>query len=260
MKYIDIHGHYAWDIDDGMPNKEDAYNALKLARLSNIETIIATPHIIPASHTIKDINEMKIRISELKLLANQFNIEIYQGCELFLNHDCINSIHNKEFIPFENTHYLLVEFDVRKELGTEDEVEDYLHEIEVIGYIPIIAHVERYFKNNLDLERVKELIDYGYVIQVNATSLLGIHGKKIKKNAYELLDNGLIHVIATDTHRCTGKRIPCLQEIYDILSKGYDYQVIKTLMYDNPLHIINNEPVENIIIKKSLLKNIFKRR
>ena len=24
MAFIDIHGHYAWDIDDGMPSLEDA--------------------------------------------------------------------------------------------------------------------------------------------------------------------------------------------------------------------------------------------
>ena len=27
MAFIDIHGHYAWDIDDGMPSLEDAKKA-----------------------------------------------------------------------------------------------------------------------------------------------------------------------------------------------------------------------------------------
>ena len=31
MAFIDIHGHYAWDIDDGMPSLEDAKNALTQA-------------------------------------------------------------------------------------------------------------------------------------------------------------------------------------------------------------------------------------
>ena len=260
MKFIDIHGHYAWDVDDGIPNKEDAYQALNVAQQNNITALVATPHVIPGSHTIQDINDIKKRINELKEMAKQFDIQVYQGCELFLNHECIQSIHNQEFIPFENTHYLLAEFDVRKELGDEDEVEEYLYEIEVTGYTPIIAHVERYFKKKVDLDRVKNLMDCGYIIQVNASSLLGVHGNTVKKNAYDLLNNGLVHVIATDTHRCAGKRIPCLQETCDVLSKKYDYQIIKTLMYDNPLHIINNENVDKITLKKSLFKNLLKRR
>ena len=184
----------------------------------------------------------------------------FEGCELFLNHDCIDSIQEDLFIPIENTHYLLVEFDVRKELGSSHEVEDFLYEIEVKGLTPIIAHVERYFKDGIDIDRIQEFIDSGYVIQVNASSLLGIHGKTVKKNAYDLIDEGLAHVIASDTHRCEGHRIPRLQETFDLLSKKYDYQVLKTLMYDNPEHILHDENVEDIEVKTSFFKKLLKRR
>ena len=77
----------------------------------------------------------------LKELARVYNIEVLEGCELFLNHDYLRSTQNKtSFIPIENTHYLLVEFDVRKELGNENEVEDRLYEIQYKKYTPVIAH------------------------------------------------------------------------------------------------------------------------
>ena len=101
--------------------------------------------------------------------------------KLFLNHDYIQAIDHQLLIPIENTSYLLVEFDVRKELGKEYEVEDYLYEIEIKGYKPIIAHAERYFPHGIDLQRIEQWIDNGYVIQVNASSLLGVHGKTVKK-------------------------------------------------------------------------------
>ena len=256
MQFIDIHGHYAWDVDDGIPSKEDAIKALEIAKENNITTIVATPHVIPGSHTLDEIHELKERIQELKQLAQKQNIKVFEGCELFLNHDCIDSIQEGLFIPIENTHYLLVEFDVRKELGSSHEVEDFLYEIEVKGLTPIIAHVERYFKDGIDIDRIQEFIDSGYVIQVNASSLLGIHGKTVKKNAYDLIDEGLAHVIASDTHRCEGHRIPRLQETFDLLSKKYDYQVLKTLMYDNPEHILHDENVEDIEVKTSFLSLI----
>lgn len=260
MKFIDIHGHYAWDIDDGMPSIEDAQGALSLARENNITAIVATPHVIPGSHTKEDLNDIRKRIGELREMAKNFHIEVYEGCELFLNHDCINAIHDETFIPFENTKYLLCEFDVRKELGREHEVEDYLYEIEVTGYTPIVAHVERYFKDDLDIERIENMIDNGYIIQVNTSSLLGIHGKTVKNNAYRLIDKGLVHVIASDTHRCEGRRIPNMQDTFDLLSKDYDYQTLKTLMFDNPEHILRNEDVENIEVKQSFFKKLLKRR
>ena len=50
---------------------------------------------------------------------------------------------------------------------------------------------------------------------------LGIHGKTVKKNAYDLIDEGLAHVIASDTHRCEGHRIPRLQE--DVYKRQEEY-------------------------------------
>ena len=260
MQFIDIHGHYAWGIDDGIQTQEEALEALKIARKNNISAIVATPHVVPGTHNETDIQHFKDRIANLKTLAKNENIEVYEGCELFLNHDYIDSIKQQLFIPIENTSYLLVEFDVRKKLGKEYEVEDYLYEIDIQGYTPVIAHVERYFPNGINLERIEQWIDNGYVIQVNASSLLGVHGKTVKNNAYQLLNSGFVHVIATDTHRSQGHRIPCLQEIYQLLSKKYDYQALKILMHDNPLHILQNEQVEMIQINQSFFKKIFKRR
>lgn len=260
MQYIDIHGHYAWDIDDGMPNRHDALEALQIARQNNITKIVATPHIVPGSHTVEDIQIVRARIQELKQLAKNVDIKVYEGCEFFLNHDYLSALQNNVFIPIENTQYLLVEFDVRKELGNEEEVEDFLYEIEMLGYIPIVAHIERYFKQRADLKRIQGFIDNGYIIQMNGGSLLGVHGKTVQKNAFEILDQGLVHVIATDTHRCEGRRVPCMQTVYNKLCKTYGDQMLRILMYENPCHIINNEKVKLIESRPSFFKKLFKRR
>lgn len=260
MNFIDIHGHYAWNIDDGIQTKEESLLALDIARDNGIVKIVATPHIVPGSHNKEDIQDIRQRIQELKYCANQKNIEVQEGCELFLNHDCIKSIHQQLFIPFEGTKYILVEFDVRKELGESYEVEDYLYEIEVAGYTPIIAHVERYFKNELDIDRIEDMIDNGYIIQINSSSLLGYHGKHAQKFAYQLINEGLVHVIASDTHSATGKRIPALKDVYNILSKKYDYQTLKLLMFDNPQRILNNQNIERIKVKEKSFFSRFKRR
>ena len=46
MSFIDIHGHYAWNIDDGMPSYEDARKALELARENRISPVFRSYHYI----------------------------------------------------------------------------------------------------------------------------------------------------------------------------------------------------------------------
>lgn len=260
MKYTDIHGHYAWDIDDGIENIEDAREALKKAKNEHIAAIAATPHVIPGRHGKEDIERMKKRIDELREEGRKVNIEVREGCELFCNQDTIEALDKGIFIPIEDTKYLLCEFDVRRELSDDErEVEDLLYEIDIRGYVPVIAHAERYFKGRIDLNRVREWKDSGYVIQVNSTSLLGYHGKTVQKNAYALIDNGLADVIASDTHRCRGHRIPNLDRVSQLLSGKYDYETVKRLLCDNPQHIIRDEAAEKTVIRKSLMKKIFGR-
>ena len=124
MSFIDIHGHYAWNIDDGIPSYEDARKALELARENRISAIVATPHVTPGVHTKDDIHDFIQRIDDLRILATEYNIDILDGCELFLNHDYQKALDQNLFIPIENTQYVLVEFDVRKEIGNEQEVEE----------------------------------------------------------------------------------------------------------------------------------------
>ena len=64
MAFIDIHGHYAWDIDDGMPSLEDAKKALEKAKNNRISTIVATPHVVSGKHTLKDLEILSLIISK----------------------------------------------------------------------------------------------------------------------------------------------------------------------------------------------------
>ena len=54
MSFIDIHGHYAWNIDDGMPSYEDARKALELARENRISAIVNfTPYMCNSCFILK---------------------------------------------------------------------------------------------------------------------------------------------------------------------------------------------------------------
>lgn len=262
MQFIDIHNHLAWNIDDGMENMEQAKISLENARTDGIKAIIATPHFIPGKQDKEDLLLMTKRMKELKELAKQFDIEIYFGSEIFLNDDYLDMIDKDNFYTLAGSGYALCEFDVRQDImKLGDMPNDRLYEFTVRDMIPVIAHVERYFPKGISLDMVKEWFDSGYIIQVNRTSLLGHHGEMIKKNAWKLLQEGLVHVIATDTHRAKGHRVCQLSDVYAMVSKEVGKENAELLFYYNPLHIIQNEELEEmkVIKKKKTIFQFFKR-
>lgn len=245
MGFIDLHGHYAWGIDDGIENEINARHALKKAKMQGISEIVATPHIICGKTTHDEVAYMFSRIKELKKISYEYGISIHSGCELMLNENITQTMDENLFIPIEGTKYILCEYDVRK-MNSDfvDVFDSYIQEIVYRGYKPIVAHVERYFHEDIDLDYVRYLIELGCVIQVNTTSLLGEGGSIYHRNAMKLLNEQLVHVISTDTHRATGVRSPNMDECYEYLyNQGYQKKYIELLQYDNAKRILNDMPV-----------------
>lgn len=256
-QFIDIHSHYAWGIDDGIASKDEANVALFEAHKQNITKIIATPHLLPKTTTAKDFQQIKDRIEELQTLAKNYQIDIYPGCEVMLNHDYLSIFDNQQYLTLNHTNYLLVEFNVMQKLP-EDQAER-LYEVS-LRHKPVIAHVERYFHHGLNKNIIDDWYEQGYVMQVNTSSLLGIHGSTIQDNAYRLLESGYVSLIGDDVHQAKGRRSIHLQETYDLLTKKYQSDDIDILMYDNPLKIIHGEAVKAVHIKKRSKLAWLKRR
>lgn len=262
MKFIDIHNHFAWDIDDGMESKEQAMLALEGAKKDGVQAIMSTPHFIPGKQDRKDVEAMSSRMEELKNLARDYGIEIYFGSEIFLNDDYLEMLDNEWFYTLAGSGYALCEFDVRKNIiDFGDEPDDKLYEFTVRNMIPVIAHVERYFHKGVSLEKVREWVENGYIIQINRTSLLGMHGETAKKNAWKLLHAGLAHVVASDAHRASGNRICKLSDAYKLVADEIGEKNANILFYENPLHIIRNEDLEDIsVVKKKSFFDRLRRR
>lgn len=249
--YTDIHSHVAWDVDDGIPSLEEAKKALQMAKDDNIRIIASTPHLI---YGTTDLNEISQRQEELKKLAAKYNIVIRNGAELFMNRNAIEGIANGFLRPYEGTKRQLCEWDVRRDLKSIDYYDDTLYELDVRGYTPVIAHVERYFLNGIDLDLVQEWHDKGYIIQINRTSLQGIHGKTVKKNAWKLLDSGLAHIVATDTHRTSGSRVERLSDIDKEIADKYGQEAADLLLVENPKALLENKPIKDMPVQKKQKK------
>lgn len=256
-KFIDIHSHIAWGIDDGMPSIEDAQSTLELARIDGIVGICSTPHIIPGQLDRSIYDEIVSRQLELKEMSS---IPIYFGGEVMMNSEFIDGLDLGLYPSLNGSRYMLVEYNVLRDIHSIDYRDDCLYELKVRGFIPVIAHIERYFHSGLDYSIIDNWIDMGCVLQINRTSILGMYGKQIQSNALSLLDNGYCDVIATDTHRASGNRISKLSDVYSVVSKRIGKENASVLMYENPKRILSDMDILNIeVVKKKKHFSFFRR-
>ena len=104
------------------------------------------------------------------------------------------------------------------------------------GYIPVIAHVERYrcMVENLDL--AAELQDMGAMIQMNADAILGLEGWGSKRYCKKMLQEELVDIVASDSHGIA-ERVNHMRKCYEVIAKKFGEDYAKELMHDNPIKI-----------------------
>lgn len=239
--FIDLHSHIAWDVDDGIKTKEDAIKALEQAKEDGIMGICSTPHVICGKTDTNAFQNILLRQQELMEIAKEMGVYIYSGAEMFMNIDFLDSLDNGIFQTLNESRYMLVEFDLSRDIHYISYIDEYLNELFCRGFIPIIAHVERFFPMGLDMEMIENWLDMGCLLQTNRTSLMGFQGKLIQRNAHHLVKNKMIHLVASDTHRTVGNRIEKLSDAYQVVIKLTDTEYADQLFLRNPLIILDDE-------------------
>jgi protein-tyrosine phosphatase len=84
--------------------------------------------------------------------------------------------------------------------------------VERAGLRPVIAHPERTESVQREPELARGFVERGWLVQVNASSLTGRHGRRIAQLGWSLVEAGLVHLVGSDGHRAT--RPPFLDEAY----------------------------------------------
>ena len=238
MDLYDIHSHILPGVDDGAKSMEESLEMLRIAKENAICTIIVTPHNKPGRHNVHTPS-MNAYIKQLQEQMNRIglSIELIGGNELYYRMELAQELQGGVARTMADSRYVLVEF------GPMDDY-DYLrngvYDLLSEGYFPIIAHVERYQCLLERIDRISDLSGMGAYIQVNAGSVMGAAGFKIKDCTRKLLKQGLVQFVATDAHD-TKKRAPELKKCADFIARKYGEEYAVDIFRNNPKHIIRNE-------------------
>ncbi len=207
---IDIHTHILPEVDDGSRSFEESIEMIKKEISDGITDIVLTPHMY-AREQKKDRRFHKAQFEKLLELTKDLPIHLYLAAEIYYRSHI--DLKLDEFV-FPGTNIVLMEFSMEHETPIEEIVYNY----QVSGYQIIVAHVERYkYLSFDDLIKIKKT---GALLQVNASSILGLDKYSDKKAIKFMVKNKLIDVVATDTHGIK-RRPPILKEAYDKLRKYY---------------------------------------
>ncbi len=236
---IDVHCHILYRVDDASQRSTESLDMLKVAAADGIRTIAATSHIKPPMYenTKQDLQEALDRVRAL-IQANHLDIEVILGAENFLNHKSMHLLDEDGFVSYgDHGKYMLVEFAWTKNIY--DKPTSYLQRIIDKGFIPVVAHPERYQWVHEDYELVRLWRNMGCLMQVNRTSVLQLD-KMEKANifALRLLEDDLVDCIATDSHAPYPPRSPKLSDVYKYISEHYGEAKAKHYLVDMPAKII----------------------
>lgn len=259
---IDIHNHILFGVDDGAENVEDSMNLIKEEVAKGVSHIILTPHLKHKTNYFPDkiihnFNELKENV-----IKERIDIKLYLGNEIYVDSDFYDILETREFNTLAGSDYILIEFSLT---NTPENIAEICYEIKIKGYMPIIAHVERYsvFYGNEQL--LKDVLAEGALLQVNASTVINKEGKESKKFADNLLKRGLVSFIASDVHNTTSRKF-FLDKAYHKVSKVCGKEYAEKIFRLNQLKIIENMSIEisnlenefNRNMRRSILSKIFK--
>lgn len=237
-RLIDIHNHILPGMDDGSKSMEQSVNMARIAHDEGFRHIIATPHFFVHrfEHTPEEIKSCfeKLRAEVTREVPD---MKLHLGCEIMYTSDIADIIAENRVLSMCDSGYVLVEF--RPGVSIR-EIKDGIHDISMSGKIPIIAHIERYQSVMEDVYVVDEFKELGALIQVNAGSITGDLGRKIKKNIKHLMKEELVDFVATDSHS-DGHRAPYIEKCVKYISKKINEDYMEKVLIRNPQKIIDNK-------------------
>jgi Capsular polysaccharide biosynthesis protein len=240
-KFYDIHCHYMYGVDDGSKSPEMTLSMLDQAYEQGVRGVIMTPHYNPKAWH-KSAEELRERFREVRKLVKakgHADMKLWLGSEIFYHKDKTPSeMLDGNLISMAKSGYLLMEFHTTVEYSY---IEAAVTEAQGAGYIPILAHIERFDALRGDLDKVAQIKNAGALIQVNASSVIGDEGFRIKSFVKKLLKNRMIEFVATDTHRDAKWRVPNLGPAADYIYKKCSENYADEIFIHNPRMIIENE-------------------
>jgi protein-tyrosine phosphatase len=205
---IDLHCHVLPGIDDGPASLEDSLALCRAAAAAGTSTLVATPHVSwdwpkVSSRVVAE----GVALVNDALRAEGLDLEVRPGAEVAMTR--AGDLPDEELVALRlgGGPYLLVECPYSPAAAGFDAI---LHGLAARGHKIVLAHPERCPAFQRDRARLRAFVDAGMLTSITAGAFVGRFGRGVKAFARELLDEGLVHDVASDGHGAGPRRPPSI--------------------------------------------------
>lgn len=218
MSYAEIHFHLLPGIDDGPASMDESVALAAAAAAEGTRTIVATPHVhrrfVDDPRTLPDrVHEVRARLAEARI-----PVDVRCGGEIDLAIATELSDAQLETIAHgpHGRRWVLLESPLR---GLDDDYTVVADELRARGFAVVVAHPERSFRRpEAAWGAVEHEVAAGSVLQINAWSVIGRYGERVRETAMALLACAPRTVIASDAHG--EPRMPSLRFAINALERS----------------------------------------
>ena len=194
-----MHSHLLPGVDDGIAEIDEALVCLQQLADWGIRHLVTTPHISQDFHPntsvhLREVGQQVQTLIDTHQLPLTFSIAAeYLTDELF---DA--RLQQNDLLSFGTERFVLIETGWA---ALPRQLPNWLFQMQVKGYLPILAHPERYQYFRGRSTQLAELRQQGCRLQLNLMSLTGRYGDDARRMAHTLIQEGLVDFISSDLHR-----------------------------------------------------------
>ena len=194
---VDLHSHILPGVDDGAPDMETSIAMARTAAADGITVMVATPHI--SFEYDLDPLDVGRRVGELNLALSRSDVPlaVVPGGEIALTRLAALEPDALRALSLGAGPYLLVETPYA---GAAPFLEEVLFDLDLRGFRTMLAHPERCAMFDTDRDRLARLVDRGVLCSVNAGSMAGQFGRRVREFTVHMFRNRLVHDVSSDAH------------------------------------------------------------
>lgn len=256
---IDLHCHILPGIDDGAPEMAVSIEMARMAASAGTRVLACTPHVRPPVYpNIRPAIETAVGDLRAALDEESIDLELVVGGDVHIAQDLLEGLRGGSVPTLAQTRYFLLE---PNDKILPPNFVSFCKSLMAGGYVPILTHPERMQWIERHYDTLKTLSAMGVPMQLTGQSIIGSFGATAQKWSERMLRDGLVDIVASDGHNCSGRK-PVLNGALTYITNHFGSEVANRLLLQNPRVILSDDRIEtkkleNRTFSKRWRKNLY---